>query len=60
MTENQKAIASVLTNYAAALKAADAEAVTRLYTDDGVLMARSRPRLSAPPQCGAPTSAYFR
>jgi uncharacterized protein (TIGR02246 family) len=40
MTENQKAIASVLTNYAAALKAADAEAVTRLYTEDGVLMAQ--------------------
>jgi uncharacterized protein (TIGR02246 family) len=43
MTENQKAIASVLTNYAAALKAADAEAVTRLYTDDGVLMAQESP-----------------
>jgi uncharacterized protein (TIGR02246 family) len=43
MTANQKAIVSVLTNYAAALKAADADAVTRLYTDDGVLMAQESP-----------------
>ncbi len=43
MTANQKAIVSVLTDYAAALKAADADAVVRLYTDDGVLMAQESP-----------------
>ncbi len=43
MTANQKAIVSLLTNYAAALKAADADAVARLYTDDGVLMAQESP-----------------
>ena len=42
------------------LEAADAEAVTRLYTDEPAPDGGSRPRLSAPPQCGAPTSAYFR
>jgi uncharacterized protein (TIGR02246 family) len=43
MTANQKAITSVLTNYAAALKAADPDVVTALYTDDGVLMAQESP-----------------
>jgi uncharacterized protein (TIGR02246 family) len=43
MTANQKAIVSVLNNYAAALKAADLEAVMALYTDDGVLMAQESP-----------------
>jgi len=40
MTANQKAIVSVLTNYAASLKAADVDAVIALYTDDGVLLAQ--------------------
>jgi uncharacterized protein (TIGR02246 family) len=43
MTANQKAIVSVLTHYAAALKACDPDAVMALYTEDGVLMAQETP-----------------
>ncbi len=43
MTENRKAIVSVLTTYAEALKAADSDAVAALYTDDGVLLAQESP-----------------
>ena len=43
MTPNQKAITAVLTNYAAALKAADTDAVMKLFTDDGVLLAQESP-----------------
>jgi uncharacterized protein (TIGR02246 family) len=49
MTANQKAITSVLTRYAAALKAADAAAVAALYTDDGVLMAPEAPSVVGKP-----------
>jgi uncharacterized protein (TIGR02246 family) len=43
MTEIQEAIVAVLNKYAAALKVADVDAVMRLYTDDGVLMAPESP-----------------
>jgi uncharacterized protein (TIGR02246 family) len=43
MTADQKAITSVLNDYAAALKAADVTAVVALYTDDGVLLAQEAP-----------------
>jgi uncharacterized protein (TIGR02246 family) len=56
MTANHEAIVSVLTRYAAALKEADPDAVTALYTDDGVLMAPE-----SPPVVGstAVRKAYF-
>jgi ketosteroid isomerase-like protein len=55
MTANQKAIVAVLTNYATALKAADADAVTALYTDDGVLMAQDPRQPSVPRRSGRRT-----
>jgi uncharacterized protein (TIGR02246 family) len=43
MGADQRAIAAVLTNYQAALGRSDADAVTRLFTTDGVLMAQESP-----------------
>jgi uncharacterized protein (TIGR02246 family) len=43
MSATEKAVASLLTKYAAALKACDADAVMELYTEDAVLMAQESP-----------------
>jgi uncharacterized protein (TIGR02246 family) len=43
MSATEKAIETVLTKYAAALKACDVDAVMSLYTDDAVLMAQESP-----------------
>jgi uncharacterized protein (TIGR02246 family) len=43
MSATQKALGALLTRYAAALKACDADAVISVYTDDAVLMAQESP-----------------
>ena len=43
MNSDEQAIAAVLTSYQAALGRSDADAVTRLFTTDGVLMAQESP-----------------
>ena len=43
MSCDEQAIAAVLTSYQAALAQSDADAATRLFTTDGVLMAQESP-----------------
>jgi uncharacterized protein (TIGR02246 family) len=43
MTSDEQAIAAVLTSYQDALSRSDGDAVTRLFTSDGVLMAQETP-----------------
>jgi uncharacterized protein (TIGR02246 family) len=43
MTSDKHAIAAVLTSYQDALARSDGDAVTRLFTSDGVLMAQESP-----------------
>jgi len=48
MVADEEAIATVLASYQDALSRSDANAVTKLFTTDGVLMAQESPSIVPP------------